>query len=240
MDTIGRVVDWQADCRTLPGRYLQQPKGGPVLQGTPDPASVEAGAFPVRHGAAVPTSSQETRGMKHTLTAVLLAVCALPVAGAAQAQNPVTDGFRFITQRQAKNIVDAAEEMPADKYGFKPTEGQMTFGEVVAHLIGEGNDYLCSASSGVKAPEREKYAGTDPKDKLVAGLKDSFQFCQTAAAQMKDAQLGDSTDFFGSRKVTRAFAVLITVADWDDHYGQMATYLRLNGLLPPTAKKSGT
>jgi uncharacterized damage-inducible protein DinB len=178
--------------------------------------------------------------MKHRLTALMLAVCALPVAGAAQAQNPVTDGFRFITQRQSKNIIAAAEEMPADKYGFKPTDGQMSFGDVVAHLIKEGNDYLCSASSGVKAPERGAYAGTDPKDKLVAGLKDSFQFCQDAAAQMKDAQLGDSTEFFGSRKVTRAFAVLITVADWDDHYGQMAIYLRLNGLLPPTAKKSGT
>jgi uncharacterized damage-inducible protein DinB len=178
--------------------------------------------------------------MKRTLATLLLAVCALPVAGAAQAQNPVTDGFRFITQRQAKNIVDAAEEMPADKYSFKPTPAQMSFGDVVAHLIAEGNDYLCSASSGQKAPERGKYAGTDPKDKLVAGLKDSFQFCQTAAAQMQDAQLGDSTDFFGGRKVTRAVATMITVADWADHYGQMAIYLRLNGLVPPTAKKSGT
>lgn len=176
--------------------------------------------------------------MKRALTTLLLAACALPVARAAQAQNPVTDGFRFITQRQSKNIVDAAEEMPADKYGFKPTDAQMTFGDVVAHLIAEGNDYLCSAASGQKAPEREKYAGTDPKDKLVAGLKDSFQFCQTAAGQMQDAQLGDSTAFFGGRKVTRAFATMITVADWADHYGQMAIYLRLNGLVPPTAKKS--
>jgi uncharacterized damage-inducible protein DinB len=175
--------------------------------------------------------------MRPTFATILLAVCALPVAGAVQAQNPATDAFRFIQQRQAKNIVDAAEAMPADKYNFKPTPAQMSFGDVVAHLIAEGNDYLCSAASGQKAPERQKYAGTDPKDKLVAGLKDSFQFCQTAAAAMQDAQLSDSTDFFGGRKVTRAFATMITVADWADHYGQMAIYLRLNGLLPPTAKK---
>ncbi len=174
--------------------------------------------------------------MRFKLTPLFLTVCALPVAHAAWAQNPVTDGFRFITQRQAKNIVAAAEAMPADKYSFKPTPAQMSFGDVVAHLIGEGNDYLCSASSGMKAPERAKYAGTDPKDKLVAGLKDSFTFCQTAAAAMKDAQLGDSTDFFGGRKVTRAVATMITVADWADHYGQMAIYLRINGVLPPTAK----
>ena len=178
--------------------------------------------------------------MRPMLTTILLAACALPVARAARAQNPVTDGFRAIEQRQAKNIVDAAEEMPAEKYGFKPTPAQMTFGDVVAHLIAEGNDYLCSASSGQKAPAREKFSGTNPKDKLVAGLKDSFQFCQAAAAGMQDAQLGDSTEFFGSRKVTRAFATMITVADWADHYGQMAIYLRMNGLLPPTAKKAGS
>jgi hypothetical protein len=176
--------------------------------------------------------------MRPTLTTMLIAVCALPVAGAARAQNPVTNGFRALEQRQAKSIVDAADEMPADKYGFKPTPGQMSFGDVVAHLIKEGNDYLCRAASGQKAPERGKFAGTDPKDKLVAGLKDSFQFCQTVTAQMQDAQLGDSIEFFGGHKVTRAVATMITVADWADHYSQMAIYLRLNGLLPPTAKKA--
>ena len=175
--------------------------------------------------------------MQRTLTTVVLVACALPLAGALCAQNTVTDGLRAIEQRQAKNIVDAAEEMPADKYGFKPTPAQMSFGDVVAHLIAEGNEMLCSATSGAKAPEHPKFSGTDPKDKLVAALKESFQFCQTSFAQLKDAQLADSTQFFGPNKVTRATAGLITVADWADHYSQMAIYLRLNGLLPPTAKK---
>jgi hypothetical protein len=175
--------------------------------------------------------------MRATCRTVLFAVCALPLGGAALAQNPVTNGFRGIEQRQGKSIIAAAEEMPADKYGFKPTPAQMTFGDVVAHLIREGDDYLCAAASGQKAPDRAKITGTDPKDKLVAGLKDSFKFCETALAPMQDAQLGDSIDFFGGHKVTRSVAVLITVADWADHYSQMAIYLRLNGLLPPTAKQ---
>ena len=128
--------------------------------------------------------------------------------------------------------------MPADKYGFKPTPAQMSFGKVVAHLIAEGNYELCSAASGQKAPEVGKFDESDPKDKLVAGLKDSFKFCETAFAQLQDAQLADSTPFFGGRKVTRALAVLVTVGDWADHYSQMAIYLRLNGHLPPTAKKA--
>ena len=170
-----------------------------------------------------------------TAVALVLALCSLPTPGAAQ--NPVTDAFRSIEQRQAKNITEAAEEMPADKYGYKPTPAQMSFGDVVAHLIDEGDEYLCAAASGQAAPQHAKFAGTDPKDKLVTGLKDSFQFCATALAGMKDAQLGDSMPFFGGRKVSRALAVLITVADWGDHYSQMAIYLRLNGHLPPTAKK---
>ena len=177
--------------------------------------------------------------MRARLRTTLLAVCTVPltVVAVAQAQNPVSNGIRAMAQRQTKNIVDAAEEMPADKYGYKPTPAQMSYGDVVAHLIKEGNNYLCSAASGMKQPDADKFAGADTKDKLVAGLKASFKFCETALAGIQDAQLGDSIDFFGGRKVTKGMAGLITVADWADHYSQMAIYLRLNGLLPPTAKK---
>jgi len=173
-----------------------------------------------------------------SLGTTLLAVCTLSLTVVvAQGQNPVSNGIRAMAQRQTKNIVDAAEEMPADKYAYKPTPAQMSYGDVVAHLIKEGNNYLCSAASGMKQPDVDKFTGADPKDKLVAGLKASFKFCETALAGIQDAQLSDSIDFFGGRKVTKAVAGLITVADWADHYSQMAIYLRLNGLLPPTAKK---
>lgn len=176
--------------------------------------------------------------MRSTLATTLLAVCTLPLAvvAAAPAQNPVSNTLRAWEQRQEKRIVAAAEEMPADKYGFKPTPAQMSFGKVVAHLIAEGNYELCSAASGQKAPEIGKFDESDSKDKLVAGLKDSFKFCGTAFAQLQDAQLADSTPFFGGRKVTRALAAAVTIDDWADHYSQMAIYLRLNGHLPPGAK----
>src|SRR5213595_3547570 len=169
----------------------------------------------MQNSAAANTPFTGDSRMRSTLGTTLLAVCTLPltVVAVAQAQNPVTNGVRAVAQRQTKNIVDAAEEMPADKYGYKPTPAQMSFGDVVAHLIADGNDYLCSAASGQKGPERPKFSGTDPKDKLVAGLKDSFQFCATALAAMQDAQLSDSISFFGGHKATRAVATLITVAD---------------------------
>src|SRR5437867_11212283 len=96
--------------------------------------------------------------MKACVGTLALALCAAPAVGAAQ-QNPVADAFRSMEQRHAKNITDAAEEMPADKYGFKPTPAQMSFGDVIAHLIEDGNDNLCGAASGQKAPTRPKLTG---------------------------------------------------------------------------------
>src|SRR5437879_13220297 len=127
--------------------------------------------------------------MKPLVGTLALALCAAPAVGAAQ-QNPVADAFRSMEQRHAKNITDAAEEMPADKYGFKPTPAQMSFGDVIAHLIADGNDNLCGAASGQKAPPRPKLTGADPKDKLVAGLKESFQFCSTALGRSEERRVG--------------------------------------------------
>src|SRR5439155_19431206 len=134
----------------------------------------------MQNSAAANTPFTGESRMRSTLGTMLLAVCALPTVIAAQ--NPVSNGIRALAQRQTKNIVDAAEEMPADKYGYKPTPAQMSFGDGVAHLIKEGNNYLCSAASGMKQPEADKFAGTDPKDKLAAGRKEAFKFGETAVS----------------------------------------------------------
>ena len=175
--------------------------------------------------------------MKALLQLTALAVCCLTGTGAAQAAAaPVSDAFRSIEQRSAKNLVAAAEEMPGDKYGFKPTPAQMSMGEIVAHLI-EGNDYLCSKISGTAAPKRAELAKGASKDHLVARLKETFQFCESALAKVNDSDLSAKVPFFGGREVSRAQAMFVTTDDWADHYSQLAIYLRLNGLLPPTAKK---
>src|SRR6266705_1757854 len=117
--------------------------------------SLDGRAFPMQNSAAANTPFTGDSRMRSTLGTMLLAVCALPTVIAAQ--NPVSNGIRALAQRQTKNIVDAAEEMPADKYGYKPTPAQMTYGDVVVHLILEGNYELCSAASGQKAPDPGKF-----------------------------------------------------------------------------------
>lgn len=175
--------------------------------------------------------------MNAPLQLTALAVCCLTATAAAQnPAAPVSDALRSNEQRAAKNLVAAAETMPADKYGFKPTPAQMSVGDIVTHLSG-GNDYLCSKISGVAAPKRAELAKGAAKEALVGRLKETFQFCESALAKVNDSDLGAKVPFFGDREVTRAHAMLAAVEDWGDHYSQLAVYLRLNGLLPPTAKR---
>jgi len=135
-----------------------------------------------------------------------------------------------------KNTVAAVEAMPADKFTYKPSADQMTFGHMVAHMI-ESNNSFCSKAAAVPAPKVEEAKETDAKDKLVAALKASFDFCGDALAKMDDSKLGEMTEGFGGQQFSRARFALILAGSWADHYAEAAMYLRLNGILPPTAKK---
>jgi uncharacterized damage-inducible protein DinB len=168
--------------------------------------------------------------------ALAAAIALLPRATNAQQANPVADAFRDNASQMAKNLIAAAEEFPADKYSYKPTQAQMSVGDIVVHLS-QGNDYLCGTIGGVKAPERAKVAVADGKPALIARLKETFAFCDQALAPLNDAKLGEALPFFGGRKMSRAAVMTLTTGDWADHYSQYSNYLRLNGLLPPTAKK---
>ncbi len=164
-----------------------------------------------------------------------VALGAIPALLAAQVASPVATAFRNDASAKAKNLIAAAETMPAEDYAFKPTPAQMSFGDAVSHLA-EGNDLLCGMIGGMKAPARSKVAATDSKDMLVARLKETFQFCSQALAGVDDSKLAEETPLFG-RTFTRAAMMTLTTGDWADHYSQMAIYLRLKGQLPPTAKK---
>jgi hypothetical protein len=167
--------------------------------------------------------------MRMTLLATLL------FSTLSWAQNPVSDGLRNMLTSRAKNTVAAAEAMPAEKYTYKPTEAQVPFGHWVSHAT-SANYLLCGKLTDATPPAAD-VKETDPKDKLIDALKKSFDYCSTQLPKLQDAQLGAEIAIFGGRKVTKGTAALELSADWADHYAQMASYLRLNGLLPPTAKK---
>jgi uncharacterized damage-inducible protein DinB len=157
-------------------------------------------------------------------------------APAQVSSNPVVSTVRQLEERQSKNLIGAAEEMPADKYSYRPTPPQMTFAHLVMHVT-ESNNSLCPQIAGEQ--ERElKLSENDSKEMLTKALKDSFAYCEQVLAKADDSTLGQPVALAGGRTSTRAVALIHLASGWADHYSAAAMYLRLNDLLPPSAKKA--
>jgi uncharacterized damage-inducible protein DinB len=165
------------------------------------------------------------------------AAAPVPVTAPARViQDPVSSALRDALPGRQKNTVAAVEAMPADKFSYKPSPDQMAFAHLVAHMV-EANNALCSKAASVPAPKAEEVKDTDSKDKLVAALKASFDFCGDALSKMDDSKLGETIEGPGGQPFSRARFALGIVSNWSDHYAEAAMYLRQNGLMPPTAKK---
>jgi hypothetical protein len=169
----------------------------------------------------------------------LVAICLVaPIMARAQdaAANPLTSTVRKQFDDYAKNLVATAEIMPEEKYSFRPTPENMTFGKTIGH-IADVNNAVCSRMFTPPATPFAKSSETDSKEKLVSGLKASMDYCGQQFSKMTDANLSEMVPFFGGKQITRLGAALAVVIDFADHYAGLSMHLRMNGLLPPTAQK---
>jgi len=158
--------------------------------------------------------------------------------------NPVTTAFRTTITGLHRNIAQAFDSIPESKFTYKPTPAQLSIG-FISHHIASDEYFFCNNSGALKGTRAaedtataDSVKATWPKAKLVTRLRDSFAFCDQAIAQLDDAKLGEQvTITFGgnSRTVARAGMVLGHALDLADHYSQLANYMRLNSILPPTA-----
>ena len=152
----------------------------------------------------------------------------------------VTSTMRNWGTQYATWLVAAFDSIPAAKYDFKPTPVQMSVGLIAAHLE-RSNYFLCSRVNDVARSMTARDSTPDsvkaswPKDTLVARLKASFEYCGRALATVTDASLSDSVAAPNGRKFVRAQYLLVYVTDLVDHYSQLANYMRLNGMIPPSA-----
>ena len=183
-----------------------------------------------------------------TLHAALLAL-ALPLSLVAQQPagpqpNPITTAFRTRTMGLQRNLAQAFDSIPEARFSYKPTPAQLTIGYIAQHLVSD-NYLFCNSFGTMKATLPASDTSTAdsvkarwPKDSLVAKLKASFAFCESAFAQLDDANLAAqiSMTFNGNtRSLSRVSMVLGHALDMADHYSQLANYMRLNNMLPPTA-----
>ena len=185
---------------------------------------------------------QEGEIMKKT-TWLLAALVALVVASPTFAQGmkagPAPGAVE--TLRQSLNyvkgfVLTSADQMPEADYAFKPTPAVRSFGQILAH-VADANYMFCSSvlgeASPVPAPGIEK--SKTSKADIVAALKASYEYCGRAYA-IADADTGTKLTIFG-REFTRFGALMInTTHNWE-HYGNIVTYLRLRGQVPPSSKE---
>jgi len=168
--------------------------------------------------------------------AIILAL-ALPAPAIAQ-KAPAADAgvaaLRSQWEAQSAYLLRAAEQVPDSDYAFKPVATVRSFGQLIGHVAGAQNS-MCAAALG--EPERgedeiEKSAAS--KAQLVAALRASSEYCRRAYAQT-DAAASAETTAFGEKQTRMALLALNATHD-AEHYGNVVTYLRIKGMVPPSSQ----
>jgi hypothetical protein len=134
------------------------------------------------------------------------------------------------------NIIKSADKMPEDLYGFKPTPDIRIFARILTHVI-EAQTATCGAVNGTPQADQAKTpAETAPKAEIVAALKASFDACDKAYASVTDANALELLTA-GRGKRTRIGMLWGNVSHDNEQYAQLATYMRLKNITPPSASE---
>jgi uncharacterized damage-inducible protein DinB len=167
-----------------------------------------------------------------------IALMAIPAAlfgqdkAAAQAgppANPITVSEKGVYSFISGAVVKAAEKMPEENYSFKATPEVRSFGQLVGH-VADASYGFCAEARGEKNPEKQFEKTKTAKADLVAALKDAVAYCSATYDGMTDAK--------GNFNLAKLTVLSINMAHTDEHYGNMVTYMRLKGIVPPTSENA--
>lgn len=179
--------------------------------------------------------------MKRVLTGVAVAVGTMAVLSAQTktAPQPVSDAIRSSWDSAKKNIRDTADQVPEAIYTFSPVPGTVrTLGQIIGHVAGANYEF-CSAAKGEKSPHAEEaFEKLATKAALIKAWDDSVKYCDGAFQALTDRSASETIDMpFGMGKSARTAALIGNVGHLNEHYGNLVTYMRLKGIVPPTSKK---
>jgi len=191
-------------------------------------------------------------------TGVITALCCAAFAGSLAAQQPPTMAggqqtprplpgpiaeVRTIFNNIKNNITKAADEFPEDKYNWAPTPDVRTFGGILMHLADDNNGGCYLLAGETAAPPRLDNAGkpTDAgkdmkKADLVKALAESFARCDKAFDAVTDANMLERN---GQSSRSKFGALFYNTQHINEHYGNIVTYMRLQGLVPPSSVPRG-
>jgi len=167
-------------------------------------------------------------------------LCLLAVPAFSQEKQPSDNPFSAINKRgyeRTKGILlRSADKMPEENYGFKPVDTVRTYGQIIGHLA-DAQYLFCATASGEKNPDLKIEKTKTSKADLVAALKDGFAYCDKVYDATTDAAATQTVKFFGND--LPKYAVLsINIGHNMEHYGNLVTYMRIKGIVPPTSEQA--
>ena len=177
--------------------------------------------------------------MTKTLYFLFATLAAAPVAVLGQAsvatpENPIAESEKRMYAMLSGVLIAAAEKMPEENYSFKPTPEVRSFGQLVGHLA-DANYFFCATASGETKPASNAEKSKTTKADLVAALNDAVVYCNKTYAGMTDAKGSQMTKMMGY-DMARLAVLAGNFAHCYEHYGNMATYMRIRGIVPPSSE----
>ena len=157
-------------------------------------------------------------------------------AAAAAPANPITVSEKGLYSFVSGAVVGAAQKMPEENYSFKPTPEVRSFGQLVGH-VADASVMFCSQASGETVTPKNIEKTKTSKADLVAALKEGVAYCNKAFDSMTDAKGSEMIKLFGFN-LARLSVFSLNTAHTDEHYGNMVTYMRLKGIVPPTSENA--
>src|SRR5687768_1876582 len=159
-------------------------------------------------------------------------------AQSAATPNPVSAGVRTAWDGAKRNLARSAELMPEKDYSFRPVETVRTFGQILAHVAG-ANYVFCSAAKGEKSPHAEEAfeKSATTRAQIIKALNESIAYCDGAYAVLDDKRAAETIDLpFNMGKGARALPLMLNTGHVQEHYGNLVTYFRVRGMVPPSSQ----
>jgi uncharacterized damage-inducible protein DinB len=149
--------------------------------------------------------------------------------------NPLVASSRVFYNNAKNDILRSADKVPEDKFAFKPADSVRTLGQLFAH-VADGQYEFCGAAASKRDDKKiEETART--KADITAALKTAFAYCDAIYDGMTDVQASEMIGAFGGTKLTRLSMLDFNVAHTMEHYGNLVTYMRIQGIVPPSSER---
>ena len=150
--------------------------------------------------------------------------------------SPGVDALRAQWEQVSAYVLRSAEQMPEADYSFKPVATVRSFGQLIAHVAGSQYSMCASALGDPPREEDEIEKSVTTKAKLVEALRASTEYCRRAYA-LSDADAARSVTMYGEAR-TRMWALALNATHDGEHYGNIITYMRIKGMVPPSSQRS--